>query len=247
MIGVLLQAALVAKLLLTRLHKPYASFLVYLCAGVVQAGLLMLVPARTNRYAWVFLVSQPVIWLLSVLVVLELYSMALRKHPGIATLSRWVLSASMVLAAGIASLSLSADLSRPAGAYRTLVYFSVIERGIVSSLVLFLLMITVFLVLFPISIRRNTVLHATVLSIHFLSVALGLFLRNVAGYQITAAINTSLICVDCVCFVLWLAWLNRAGEEGLVVVRSRWQPEDEERLLRHLDALSDSLRRTGDR
>ncbi|HSW49344.1 MAG TPA: hypothetical protein VLH09_04175, partial [Bryobacteraceae bacterium] len=116
-----------------------------------------------------------------------------------------------------------------------------------SSLVLFLVMITVFLVWCPVSIRRNTVLHASVLSIHFLSVALLLFLRNVAGYHLTAALNTALVLVDFVCFLLWLAWLNRGGEEALVIVRSRWRPEDEERLLRQLDAVSQSLRRSTDR
>ena len=33
-----------------------------------------------------FLITQPLIWFLDILVVLEIYSLALRKHPGIATL-----------------------------------------------------------------------------------------------------------------------------------------------------------------
>jgi hypothetical protein len=244
--GIVLAIALIAKLIHSRLSRVYVWFVIYLCVEVARSIILLPLQPKPNLYGWVFLYTQPVGWLLCIGVVLELYSLALRNHPGIASLSRWVFSLSMVVAVAVAALTLSADLSRPAGRYKVLVYYSVIERGLVFSLVLFLLLITVFLVLFPISIRRNTVLHASVFSIHFLSVSLALFLRNVAGYQMTVAVSITLVFVDCVCFLLWLAGLNRAGEERLLVVRSKWQPEDEHRLLRQLDALGDALRRGQD-
>jgi hypothetical protein len=246
-LGVVLAAALGGKLLFTRLYRAYFWFFIYLVVEVVRSLILLPLRPESGAYMQVFLVGQPITWLLCIMVVLELYSLALRNHPGIASLSRWMLSAGMVVSVGVTALTLSADLSRPPGRYKVLVYYSVIERGLGFSLVLFLLLITVFLVLCPISIRRNTVLHASVFSIHFLAVSMLLFLRNLAGYQMNVAVSTVLVFVDCVCYLLWLSGLNRAGEEDLLVVRSKWQPEDEEKLLGQLDALGDALRRGPDR
>ena len=63
------------------------------------------------------MITETVKWFLCILVVLEIYSLALRGHEGIATLSRWMLTAAVLVAVGISALTLSADLSRPAGQY----------------------------------------------------------------------------------------------------------------------------------
>ena len=52
--------------------------------------------------------------------------------------------------------------------------------------------------------------------------------------------------ITILCYVLWLGGLNRRGEQQVATGR-RWKPEDEQALLRQLDALNDAvLRRPGD-
>jgi hypothetical protein len=238
-----LAAVLAAKLAMSRLFLVYRWFFFFLCFQIARSLVLMPFQPDRGRYALIFLITQPIAWLFYVFVVLEIYSLALRNHPGIASLSRWTLSAALVLSVGVSALTVQVDLSRPAGRYKALVYYSVVERGLVLSLVLFLLLITLFLVWYPVSIRRNVVLHAGVYSLYFLSSTAALFVRNVGGYQLTRAVSTVLVCVDCICFALWISWLSRRGEERLMVVRRRWRAEDEERLIRQLDALNDMLLR----
>ncbi len=240
--GLVLATILAGKLAVTRLSRVYRWFFLFLCFQIARS--LVLLPMQTNRgtYALIFLITQPVAWLLYILVVLELYSLALRNHPGIASLSRWALAAALTVSVAVSALTLRVDLSRPAGRYWALVYYSVIERGLLFSLVLFLLVITLFLVWCPVSIRRNVVLHASVSSLYFLSSTAALFLRNFAGYQLTRAVSTVLVFLDCVCFALWISYLSRRGEERLMVVRQKWHPEDEERLVRQLDSLNDLIR-----
>ncbi len=242
-IGVFLAAVLLVKLAYTGLYRFYFWFSAYLGLEVVRSLILFAVGPKSDAYETIFLVTHPLSWLLSIMVVLELYSLALGNLPGIASLSRWVMSGSMAAAVALSALSLSADLSRQAGSPRILALYSVIERGLVFSLVLFLLLISIFLMWYPISIRRNVVVHATLYSIHFLSVSFFTFIRNLVGSRVTTQVSIVLVFVDCVCFTLWIAWLSREGEETKVVVRSKWLPEDQDRLLRQLDSLSDALRR----
>jgi hypothetical protein len=239
-----LAAGLSLRLILSRLNRVYVWFFVFLCFQVAQAVVMLPFKPTTALYGWIFLFTQPIKWFLCILVVLELYSLALRGHQGIATLGRWMLTAAVFVAVGFSAVSLYADLGRPVGRFPVLVYYSVIERGLMFSLVLFLLLITAFLVWSPIAVRRNIVLHAGVFSFYFLSSAMTLFVRNLAGYELTRIISTVLLLLENLCYVLWIVFLNRRGEEKVMVVRRGWRAEDEARLAQQLDAVNTFLLRS---
>jgi len=241
--AVLLVCCLAVLMLLRQLHRIYFFFFLFLVFEVVRSLVLFPISPKSGLYYWIFVVSQPISWLLYVFVVLEIYSLAFKEHPGIASLSRWVLSAALLAAIGISALTLGADLSKPALSFKLLVLYSVIERGVVSSLLLFLLLITAFLVFFPLPVRRNLAIHTTIFSAYFLSTALALFTRNVAGYQTSRIISTVLLGIDIICFTLWIFLLKQAGETIVQPIRRRWHPDDEARMLQQLDAISSVLLR----
>jgi hypothetical protein len=239
-----LEAGLLVHLLVARLYRSYLWFFVLICLEFARGVAVLPVDPKKNLFAWYFLVTEPVKWFLFILVVLELYSLALKGHAGIATLGRWAMTIAVLVAVGVSALTLSADLSRPARRFPILVYYSVIERGLMFSLILFLLVITAFLVWFPIAVRRNVVLHASVFSFFFLSSAMALFVRNVAGYELTRTISTVLLFVHNACYLLWIAFLGKRGEETVVVVRRRWDADDEAHLEQQLDAVNAFLLKT---
>jgi hypothetical protein len=47
------------------------------------------------------------------------------------------------------------------------------------------------------------------------------------------------------CLLFWLFALNRRGESRTLVVGHQWNPGDEQRLLAQLEAINDSLLRSG--
>lgn len=244
--GIGLAGALIIRLALTRLARAYLWFFVFLCCELLRNLVFLFLSPRANLYGYIFLITQPLTWLLYILVTLELYSAALRERRGLATLGQWTVSFGMILAVGVSALTLWADLSRPVGRYPILVYYSVIERGLLFSLALFLVLIIAFLSWFPLAVPRNIRVHAGVYSLYFLASTLAIFLRNVRGYSTTPLVNVFLSVITIVCYALWLSQLNRKGEEQLVTGR-RWRPEDEEKLLRQMDALNDAvLRRSRD-
>ncbi len=238
-----LTAGLIVSLVTRGLAGRYRWFLVFLCFQLAQSLLMMSLSVTSTGYAWGYFTTQPVTWLLNILVILELYSRALGDRPGIASFSRWAMVAALGVAVGLSALTLSADLSRALGP-PALVYFRVVERGILSSLIVFLLLITGFLSWFPLGVKRNIALHAGIFSVYFLATAMAFFVLNVTGAEVTDAVSAVFLIIIDACLLTWLLFLNRRGEEETLVVRRRWRPEDEEKLSHQLDALNTLLLKT---
>ena len=115
--NLILELALIVKLVWGRLHRIYLWFFVMLCFQALQS--LGMIPLDRNKdlYFWAYLLTQPALWLLYVLAVLELYSLALRKHPGIASMSRWFMLGALLTSVLLSALTLPADLSQPGETY----------------------------------------------------------------------------------------------------------------------------------
>jgi hypothetical protein len=237
----ILTGALIASLAIKRLAGVYRWFFVFLCFQLAQSVLLIPLDVNSERYHFAYLGTESFICVLNILVVLELYSLALAGHPGIATLSRWAMLAAIAVAVGLSAITLSADLGGPAGQFPILVYERVVERGILSSLFVFLLLITAFLGWFPLGVRRNLVLHAGVFSVYCLATGMVLFTVNVRGTEVSDTISAVVLLIVDVCLLAWLLFLNKRGEKEVVVVRRKWHPQDEERLSEQLDSLNSLL------
>lgn len=246
-VGLGLSAALAVKMYMQRLYRTYVWFFVFLCFEILRSLVLLPIPPKTNLYGWLFLASQPVLWVIYILVVLELYSLTFSAYQGIVSLSRWVVSGSLGIAVAFSTITLAADFSGPTGRYKLLVYYSVVERGLAFSLVIFLLLITLFLLWCPIAIRRNLVLHTGLYTLYFLASTFALFVRNVSGYQVTPAVNTVLLFINIVCFGEWLWRFDRTGETAPLPLKKAWRPEDERRLMRQMEALNATILRRSDR
>jgi hypothetical protein len=242
--SIALTAGLIIRLIHDGLHRIYVFFFTYLVVGVVQSLIVLPVDPQSKLYDMVYFITQPVMWLLFILIVLELYSLVLKNHRGIASLGRWTLGAALGLSICVSLLTLSPDLNRATGPSALFVYYTVIERGIQSSLVVFLLLISGFLLWYPIPLSRNVILHAIVYSTYFLCSAAALFMRNLLGLGYTRSVSTALLGIANGCLLVWIVFLNRAGEAKKVVVGHQWKPEDEERLVEQLDAINSALLKT---
>jgi len=106
--------------------------------------------------------------------------------------------------------------------------------------VIFILLVTAFLVYYPIPLNRNVVAYSIGYAVYFLCKATGLFIRTL-GHYVFREINTVLIAVSAACLVYWAITLSRQGEERLVVVGHQWNRADEQRLLSKIRAINDNL------
>lgn len=234
-------AGLAFRMWRSGLHARYRFFFVFVLFRVIRAIALASVPFQRNTYSWIWFGTQPVLWILYILVLLELYGLVLGNYRGLATFGRWVVTAGLAAALVISSLTVGADLAGW-GSYPILRYWSAIDRAVQSGLVIFLLIITAFLAFYPITLSRNVIVHCILYAVYFLSGAAAMLVRNVTdSLTIGQAANVAMSGVSLACIIAWLALLNRKGEEIKVARRPQWRPEDEEQLMRQLASINATL------
>jgi hypothetical protein len=234
-------AALIAlsfRLWWTRLHRVYLYFFGYLIAELLQIAVLTSVPFHSNVYRDAWVATESITICFYVLVVLELYSVALRDLAGIASVSRRYIKVTLAVSILLALLPLYLEKS-PANISQHVFIF---ERAIFSSIVVFLLLIASFLAYYPVPLSRNALVYLFGFVVYFLTKAAALFINNLS-YKWTREMSTAEMSVSGVCLVYWVFALKRQGECKTLVVGRHWKPEQEERLLTQLQAINASLLR----
>ena len=234
-------AALSAKLLASGLWRTYRWFSAYLVFETLRILFSFFVSHRSNLYARFYFVSEPLIWLLSMLAVLEVYGMVLKSRPGIANWGRTGIFGAMVLSLVVSALMSSAGAQHPEIRYRLLHSFFLLSRFVTASLLLFLLAITAFLVWFPIALKRNTVLHCCLFAVFFLSKTVVFVVITIFGVTSIMPVDSALFIAVALCTGTWLIWLNQKGEEVPVTIGHSWNRDDETRVLAQLDAINTAL------
>jgi hypothetical protein len=221
------------------LHRIYAYFFGYLVLDFLQALIPFLVPLGSKTYRDLFVVSQGLIVAFYALVVLELYSKALHDLAGIASVARRYIRITLVLAIVIAVLPLRLEKGSPTMTG----YLFTFERTVMSSLVVFLLLISGFLVYYPVPLGRNVLAYLAGYAVYFLTINTVALMQNL-GYFWNRMLSTSEMVVALSCMLFWLLALNREGENKRMVVGHQWNHGDEQRLMAQLEAINSSLLRT---
>ena len=239
---------------LHRVYRVFAAYVLFRAARLIALATvprlwyavhhLPYFPYANNVYGWIWTLTEPVVWILQVLVVLELYSLVLQNHKGIASLGRWAVLAGLTIAIVLSSVTLPSELSHSAEKYTILRCCFLANRGVDASLVVFLLFITAFLAWFPVPLNRNVVLYSMVYALYFIVGTLADLASNLVGLAAWNAVNLAVNGLDLMCVALWIVFLNRAGEAKTVVFRHTWTARHEEVLMRQLAAINTSLMRS---
>ncbi|MGA2593329.1 MAG: hypothetical protein ABSH32_25715 [Bryobacteraceae bacterium] len=231
------------RLYISGLYRRYQAFFYYLIFATLQNIVLLIVNPRSGWYQKIWMITEPIEWIFYILLLLELYSLVLEDHKGIQTMGRWVLYAALAIAL-LASILGVVPPSGPMPKSRLLPYYYVAERAIYFSLVVFLLSILFFLMRFPVTLNRNTVVHYVVYSVYFLSNTVIFLVLSMVGKSVTHLIGYVLSAVTIGSLAAWLLLLNPAGEKHKVKLRPAWMPADREaELIGQLNSLNAALLR----
>ncbi len=234
---------LLLRLWHTGLWRRYRCFTFVVLAEVLQALVLSLIKPRTNAYGWVYLVSVPLLAICYVLAVLEVYALVLERYSGLGKLGRWAISFALAVSLIAAAVTVYPDVSGSLDPYPVLLYMRVFQRILYSALLFFLLVITGFLLWFPVPLPRNTVLHTIVFGLFFASQALLLLFRNVGGAGLTRVLSVAHMGVYVFCVAAWCIFLSPRGERTTYILGQRWSRETQDRLVAQLDTINTALLR----
>lgn len=233
---------LLTKLLRSGLYGTYRCFTWFVAFECIRLPLMWLIPFRSPTYAHVYFATQPILWFLYVLVILELFQLVLRNHAGISSLGKKALTWALVVSAGISGATLLFQLQEKTAESAVLFNFALLERLVTTSLLILLLCLIAFLSYFPVPLTRNVRIHALIFATYFAARAVVFWVRTLFGEQVGPVINLVVLALSVGCIISWTFLLTRAGEA--LATRQRPAPETETRLLAQLSAINDTLLRS---
>jgi hypothetical protein len=240
-------AILSVRLLATGLHRRYRVFFSFLIFETLRLGVVACLESASDAYQKFFVLTEPLEWLLFVLVVLEIFALVLQDYRGLATVGRWALITAVLVALLASGITLMAP-SQTTIQGHLMRYYYVAERAVYFSLVVFLLSILGFLMQYPITLSRNIIVHSMVFSIYFLGNTVLYLLLSMSGAGSAPAVGHALSAVTLAAVGAWLMLLNPAGEVRKLRLRPQWMPGREEELVSQLNHLNAALlRATGNR
>jgi len=231
------------KLYKTGLYRRYRMFFLLFLFRVPNTIWPLLVDFHSQSYEKFWILTEPIVWVLYILVVFELYRLVMEKHRGLYSLGRWILYVAVPVAVFISILTLIPHFKPTTPQHsRMLGYFFAIEHGVDFSLVIIILLILVFLSRYPVHLSRNVLVHVALYSIFFLCETLSVVLASVFGVHIYADVALLRTGIASACGFAWFFLLTRKGEEVETNV-PLFGADYERRALQQLDALNATLLR----
>ena len=141
------------------LHRTYRYFFAGMALAVIRTAMLFPFGPKTEIYYRIWVATQPLLWLSYFLIVSELYSLVLRQYPGIQTMGRWFFFGAVAVAAIISALTILPTIAAAPARYPVFYYYALIERGVATSLAIFLLLLLLLVTWFTVPLSRNLLTH----------------------------------------------------------------------------------------
>ncbi len=219
----------------------YALFLA-IRAGVPLALGWSASESAAYRIWWV--ATEIVVWILLVGIILDLCSTVLQEFPALASWVGRIYKSGLGVAVVLSLTSLF--LSPTSGLELSYVAVLSVQRVVLASLLLVVLLLMFALMWLRVPLKQNTIAHASIFFIHFLTKAGIVLIFQTIGYKVLPGVNLGLVITSILCTVAWILFLTPSGETSIVRVGHQWNPEEGERLVRQLSAINRALAERGE-
>ncbi|HEY3839625.1 MAG TPA: hypothetical protein VGL72_23805 [Bryobacteraceae bacterium] len=213
-VSVLAELAVAIRLLLQGLGGEYPALLTA-CIVLPMKSLLLMASLQSFAYKdQARLVARnlnPVEWIVSALVVFELFARWTGSYEGIGRFGKYLLAGLLTGASVISLAFLHAE-------WQVLDFASgsqagyIIDRVVWGILAVFVIGTWVFFRNYPVAISPNVLRHTQISMIYFAVGALSLLIFTLNGRHVAQEINLAIVMSTCGCFCAWAILLTRRGE-----------------------------------
>jgi hypothetical protein len=236
------KALLIASILWTKLFKVHPFFLAYLLADGVQLVLLIVYDGNTVYDQPIYMVGSSLNLLLVILAIRQVSRVTFEDYSGLAEFSErasgYLGAASVVAALSLAALDPSVSYTKG----HLLQHFYTLERIVYSTLLIYLLAVSVFMAWFPVRIRRTVAIFIGGFVAFFASQCAVLLLVN-RTRRTAPWLTLVVLAVSLLCAAMWLAAFQLEGQDTMTVTGIRWNPGALAKLTRQLEHINASLKR----
>jgi hypothetical protein len=251
-VDVALCVALIARLLVLRLHRVYRIFCLFLLSellGSLIAFVKYLAPESRPDYRIIWMVAESVIWIFILWTVYALLGAVLANLPGILGFSQKLLNIAFISAAILGLLTAPAEYSLSgAAAYvdpiaRSVGIGFVLDRVLSTVALLVLVSILGFMLWFPVEVSRNLIVFSTGFLVYFAAKTALSLTRSFSSLEDVRLVSQLIMLISGACFAYWAMFISRQGETVPVRIGHSWHRRDQERLIGQLDAMNAALLR----
>jgi hypothetical protein len=243
-------AVLLARIVSQKLLRLYPAFALYLAIWVFQdiAPVALGLNLSGDRYAYFFFISEPLVWIFSYLVLIELFDLTFVDFPGIRSAGRLLLYGAIGLSAGIAMLTALPTILHLHGADWPYTLYMVIERSVMILSLVSLGALQVMMARAGLQLSENTVRYSRVYAIHFAARALQVFVFGQLDRALVSFGNIALSFIDIGCLLYLSVTLTRDGVQAQTAPGPRLSERERRELRERVETLDDmlgNLRRKG--
>jgi hypothetical protein len=239
-------SAAAGRLIYLGLGRRFPALLAYAFFVAVLNFAFGAIDRYSKLYFWTYIAIGPLENIFSILVVRELLNVMFEHYPGIRTVVRWALYLGIVLSTGT-SVALTKLFWNTGARHRTkwrLLYFEVVQRSIVFTLVVVIIAILFVLSKYPLRLSRNTYLSYAFFSGLFLTEAVRLLIDGMTRALYTDLVDWTASVTIALCLGSW-AFLLRP--EPAPAARVAFSTPREDQLLHQLDSLNQIMSRAARR
>ena len=223
--------------------RGWSGLTVYLSQHILWGYALLAIPRSNRLYLRLYEISNPVEWVAAIVCVMDLLGRAFGAYPGIRSLSRWAACGATIAATAIALTLARFFWSGSARGQKVLFYFEVVDRSVLLSLALIVVLTLAFLSRYPLPLTVNTWISLIAFSAILLSLASARLIDSLAPGLASQAADAAQLVFECVCYALWAGLLQKRETES--PERVIFHHVGEQELLRQLDAMNGILRGAG--
>ncbi|HEY3825064.1 MAG TPA: hypothetical protein VGL82_10930 [Bryobacteraceae bacterium] len=223
------------------LVKRVPALFAYLVFTAVMTFCYGVLNLHSALYFWTYIILEPVECIFSIFAVRELFNLTFNDYPGIRTVGRWAMYATVALALGISLLITGFFWSGAASgrAHSHLFYFEVSQRSIVFTLSLVIAAILLVLSKYPLQLGKDMVISCACFGFLFLSDAARLLIDSLAPKLYNVYVDWTEAAAVAACLLTWAALLKPETEK--VPARVKFTAPNEEHLLQQLSSLNQLL------
>jgi hypothetical protein len=236
------EIVLLWRLVHAKINRTYGFLFWYWIAQALGTVALLLSPLYTHQYLYIYWALQTLAIVIAAFVVQDLYRITFLEHPAVASFARRSVLAALAIAAIVALSGLTLDSTIPPGEALSVHRFATFERSMNFVILLFLLLISVLLLWFPIRVRRNIVVYMSGFVLFSASRSFGLLMYNLRP-QDARLISTILLGLTLLCLLIWIIGIRPEGERVAATPGYRRNPETMQRLSHQLDSINAALTR----
>ena len=132
----LLYAVAAVRLSIAGLAKRYRAFWILAVFYAIRGLALFAcdwLPRPRTAYAWAWMTTEPIVWVLYVWLALDLYSLVLQDYKGLQTVGRWIFLIALSLAILASGASVLPNWRSPTEKFPIVFYFALINRGKIEA------------------------------------------------------------------------------------------------------------------